>query len=33
MKSGMLAAESALEAINADTQSTAGVEPTSYAEK
>ncbi|KAI8036295.1 electron transfer flavoprotein-ubiquinone oxidoreductase, mitochondrial [Drosophila gunungcola] len=33
MKSGMLAAESALEAINADTQSTAGVEPTTYAEK
>ncbi|KAH8305168.1 hypothetical protein KR018_006109, partial [Drosophila ironensis] len=33
MKSGMLAAESALEAINADAQTTAGVEPTSYAEK
>ncbi|KAH8253904.1 hypothetical protein KR032_007529, partial [Drosophila birchii] len=33
MKSGMLAAESAFEAINADAQSTAGVEPTSYAEK
>ncbi|EDW36277.1 GL16763 [Drosophila persimilis] len=33
MKSGMLAAESALEAINADSQSTAGVEPTSYADK
>ncbi|XP_060652255.1 electron transfer flavoprotein-ubiquinone oxidoreductase, mitochondrial [Drosophila nasuta] len=33
MKSGMLAAESALEAINADSQSTAGIEPTSYADK
>ncbi|SPP74554.1 blast:Electron transfer flavoprotein-ubiquinone oxidoreductase%2C mitochondrial [Drosophila guanche] len=33
MKSGMLAAESALEAINADSQSTAGVEPTTYADK
>ncbi|EDW47179.1 electron transfer flavoprotein-ubiquinone oxidoreductase, mitochondrial [Drosophila sechellia] len=33
MKSGMLAAESAFEAINADAQSTAGVEPTGYAEK
>ncbi|KAL7737386.1 hypothetical protein ACLKA6_012993 [Drosophila palustris] len=33
MKSGMLAAESALEAINADTQTTAGVEPSSYADK
>ncbi|XP_022228772.2 LOW QUALITY PROTEIN: electron transfer flavoprotein-ubiquinone oxidoreductase, mitochondrial [Drosophila obscura] len=33
MKSGMLAAESALEAINADSQSTAGVEPVTYADK
>ncbi|EDW74727.1 uncharacterized protein Dwil_GK15743 [Drosophila willistoni] len=33
MKSGMLAAESALEAINGDTQATAGVEPTTYADK
>ncbi|XP_064543929.1 electron transfer flavoprotein-ubiquinone oxidoreductase, mitochondrial [Drosophila montana] len=33
MKSGMLAAESALEAINEGTQTTAGVEPISYADK
>ncbi|XP_017866513.1 PREDICTED: electron transfer flavoprotein-ubiquinone oxidoreductase, mitochondrial [Drosophila arizonae] len=33
MKSGMLAAESALEAINEGTQTTAGVEPVTYADK
>ncbi|XP_068146793.1 electron transfer flavoprotein-ubiquinone oxidoreductase, mitochondrial [Drosophila tropicalis] len=33
MKSGMLAAESAFDAINGDTQATAGVEPTTYADK
>ncbi|ALC40558.1 CG12140 [Drosophila busckii] len=33
MKSGMLAAESAMEAISADNQSTAGIEPTNYGDR